>query len=106
MFLWIKVAFGYLKNFFMKVFNYVIKGRYMPDTEYNRQMFDYYLRVVMDPDTPAEAPAEVWQDMKVKEVCMEEFNVGEEEWKAIRQSIYAETVLEMVQMFWIKEDDI
>ena len=106
MFLYIRVALGYLWNFLNKLYNYVVKGRYMPDTEYNRQMFDYYLRVMMDPDVEAVAPAEVWQDMKVKNTCIDEFDLDEDEWKQVRQCVYAEAALDMLKLFWIKEDDI
>lgn len=107
MFLYIRVAIGYIVTFFTKVYNYVIKGRYMPDTEYNRQLFDYYLRVMIDRDTAAETPAEVWQDMKIKQSCDDlKFEYKEEDWPAVRQAIYGSAALEMLKLFWIKEDNI
>ena len=81
-------------------------GLYIPKTEYNINMFNYYARVAEDGTVQPETPAEIWTDNKIREAFEDVLeDMTEEQWMAARECIYTELTISMMQMFWLDRED-
>ena len=93
--------------FFKRIVNYLAYGLYIPKTDYNISMFNYYARVAADGDVQPETRAEHWTEMKLRDSFFAIITEAtEEQWTAARVQIYTELTTQMMQMFWLKPKDI
>lgn len=99
--------FFHIYCFLKRIWNYLINGVYIPKTEYNIQMFNFYARVAADGSVQPETPAEQWTEMKLHDSFFKLFeDATEEMWLKARVQLYKELTLQMMQMLWLKPKDI
>ena len=98
--------FFHIYCYFKRVINYLFYGLYIPKTEYNVNMFNYYTRVASDGAVQPETPAEIWTENKLHESFFQVLeDATEEQWAAAREQIYTELTTQMMQLFWLDREE-
>ena len=98
--------FYHIWCFLKGLWKYIRYGLYIPKTEYNVNMFNYYASVAADETIQPDTPAEHWTEQKLRNAFFEVLeDATEEQWQAARQCIYTELTTSMMQMLWLDREE-